>query len=133
MPLWAYPPHLVVGTDCYHFWCKVTVQGGMPLLCQLWFPRGKVIESLQHLFACAVRAPAAIHSSGEHRCLLHMAFRASPPHLAVGLGCDLLRRECIVFFGIPLRHKLRKAAGQIVKPRQHLSSCTVWTATTGGP
>lgn len=57
-----------------------------------------------------------------------MAQVTFPPHFAMGAGRHHLGRQGAVQRRMPLGGDLWLQRGQIVKPRQNLSSCTVWAA-----
>ena len=132
MALAAAPPDLFVAARGHHLGRERAVQILRPLCGDPGLLRREVVESGKHAPPGAVRAvaPACVPRRDDR--LELMPQRTAPPHAAVAVRRDVLRRERRVLFRVPLLREPRVGRCEVVFPRVYALARTVRAAGASG-
>lgn len=120
MALVTFPPHFAMGACGDHLGRQGAVQCGVPLPGHLRLQCRQIVKSWQNLSSGTVGTAAAAHGAGSYCGPVVVALLATPPHLSVGTGCDLLGGQCFIFARMPLGRNGWELAGQIIFTSNHL-------------
>ena len=131
MTVGTLPPNLLVASGGHQCGRQSSVQRWVPLQGDFRLPRCQIVESGQHLSPSAI-GTATAGGAGRYGCLVFVAQRTAPPHLAVGIRRDGLRSQGFILLRMPLPCQVREAAGQIIFTWYDRPTHTDRTARTVG-
>lgn len=130
MSLLANPPDLFLASMRHIIRRERSIQGWVPLGCNLRHTGKQIIKPFEHFAARTIGTATGGMGSSTHGCLPRMTLFTSPPDTTVAVSRHHFRCQRGILFHVPLCSDFGKLTCQVIFSRHHFFPGTDRTACT---